>query len=185
VTRLFAAWYPSPLVAAQLHDACAPLRAAAPVVRWMAPDRLHCTMRFFGDVTAAQRNALSAALAEAAALFDPLAVTIRGLGAFPSWRRARVLWAGVAPDPKFELLHHEVEQRVMALGFAVEGRIFRPHLTLARVRDDAPLAAIREAARGVRVRIAAEVATVSLMASHASADGHVHTAVTTVELGRA
>lgn len=183
--RLFAAWYPSPEVAARVHAACGPLREAAPILRWASAAGLHCTMRFFGAVDAERAAALPGLLAEAAALFDPLPVVVRGVGAFPSWRRPRVVWAGLAPDPKFELLHHEIERRAMALGFDVEGRIFRPHLTLARLVQPGPGAAIREAARGVRLREPDVVSAVALVASRPTPRGYAHATVTTVNLGRA
>jgi len=60
-----------------------------------------------------------------------------GIGAFPGFRRARVVWMGIAPEPRLELLHHDVEVACEELGFEVEGRAFRPHLTLARARESA------------------------------------------------
>lgn len=184
MTRLFAAWVPLPDEAAQVYDACTPLRAAAPAERWVPAPRLHCTMRFFGEVDDAVVAALPSAVREASALFDPLPLTVRGFGAFPTWTRARVVWAGVQADPHFELLHHEIERRVVALGLEVEGRIFRPHLTLARLSEPARAVAIRNAARGVRMRCRATVRSVSLIASRAAAGGHRYDVVATANLGR-
>ncbi|MFN9576484.1 MAG: RNA 2',3'-cyclic phosphodiesterase [Gemmatimonadota bacterium] len=185
--RLFAAVYPPADVAGRVHVACAPLHDAAPPLRWEPPGRLHCTVRFYGAVEADGVAMIAAGLAEAARLFDPLPVEVRGLGAFPAWGRARVVWAGVRADPKFELLHHEIEVRAMALGFEVEGRVFRPHLTLARVPADVELPvrrAIREAARGVRVRERFTVDEVVLMSSTAGPTGTRHEAVARAPLGR-
>ena len=39
------------------------------------------------------------------------------------------VWIGVGQDPRLELLHHDVEVAFEGLGFEVEGRPFRPHLT--------------------------------------------------------
>lgn len=175
--RLFAAVYPPAALAERLHAACAPLRAAAPMVRWVPAAALHCTVRFYGDVPQARWGAIAEGLAQAAAGFDPLVADVRGLGAFPTWGRARVVWAGVVADPKFELLHHDIEVAAMALGFEVEGRVYRPHLTLGRVAREVPVEvrrAIRDAARGVRVREAFRLETVRLMASHAAPEGRRH-----------
>lgn len=185
--RLFAAVYPPSDVAGRVHAACATLRDAAPTIRWEPAGRLHCTVRFYGPVEAGHSAAIAVGLAEAARLFDPLPVEVRGLGAFPTWGRARVVWAGIRADPKFELLHHEVEVRAMAMGFEVEGRVFRPHLTLARIPADAegPVRrAIREAARGVRVRERFTVDEVVLMSSTTGPTGTRHEAVARAPLGR-
>jgi 2'-5' RNA ligase len=64
-------------------------------------------------------------------------VEIGGVGAFPNFRRPRVVWIGVTPDPKLELLHHDVEAACEAVGLPLDGRPFRPHLTLARVKPRA------------------------------------------------
>lgn len=36
-------------------------------------------------------------------------------------------------DPRLEMLHHDVETAADGLGLPIEGRPFRPHVTLARV----------------------------------------------------
>lgn len=187
MARLFAALYPPPDVAARVYAACAPLRDAAPTVRWTTAPALHVTMRFFGDVAPATATGVARAIDEAAALFDPMPATIRGVGAFPSWSRARVVWAGLEGDPKLELLHHELEVRAVALGFEVEGRVFRPHLTLARLPADAGLdlrRAIRTAARGVRLREPVMIESIRLMASRLEAGGADHSESHRAQLGR-
>jgi RNA 2',3'-cyclic 3'-phosphodiesterase len=184
VNRIFAAWVPPRDLADDVFHACAPLRLAAPALRWVPAPRLQCTMRVFGEVSDDVAAALPTALADATRLFDPMSVTVRGLGATPTWRRAQVVWAGVVADPKFELLHHEIEQRVVALGLEVEGRIFRPHVTLARIPAGTSAAAIREAARGVRVRASGMVTAVTIMARVRVPGGHRHEVVATAHLGR-
>ena len=53
---------------------------------------------------------------------------------------------GMGHDPRHEMLHHDVEIACRDLGFPAEGRPFRPHVTLARVRR--PLS--RDAVRALR-----------------------------------
>ena len=77
-------------------------------------------------------------------------MTLGGIGAFPNFRRARVVWMGVAQDPRLELLHHDIEVACEAFGFEVEGRPFRPHLTLARVKQPLPEERVRALARAAK-----------------------------------
>jgi 2'-5' RNA ligase len=112
-------------------------------------------------------------------------MTLAGIGAFPNFRRARVVWLGVGQDPRLELLHHDVEVACERLGFEVEGRPFRPHLTLARVRQ--PL--VEERARVLsrqakRIDYSAEfvVRTIDLMRSELSADGPSYTTLVSAAL---
>jgi 2'-5' RNA ligase len=158
-----------------IAEATAPLRDAAPSLGWVDESRLHLTLKFLGEQPDESVGALVTALRGAAARHTPLALEIGGLGAFPTKRRPRVIWLAVAPDPKLELLHHDVEEACAALGYDVEGRAFRPHLTLARVRqhsrgggapvDAAAAAALARSAREVQDRWTAEVRSVDLMES--------------------
>lgn len=56
---------------------------------------------------------------------------LEDIGAFPTPRRARVLWAGVAdPEWRLKVVSRSIEERC---GYAAEER-FKPHLTLARLK---------------------------------------------------
>jgi 2'-5' RNA ligase len=158
-------------VAEALREATTPLREAAPQVRWVEPQALHCTVRYLGPTEPSRVPEIVAAMQLATSAARPIALEVRQFGAFPTWARARVVWIGLTPDPKFELLHHDLETALMARGWEVEGRIFRPHVTLARVDVPAGAAPIRTAARGVRVRIPLTVDHLALMQSGGESSG--------------
>jgi 2'-5' RNA ligase len=104
-------------------------------VAWVARHNVHLTLKFLGAVEAARRDAVARALADAAAGCSCFDLTVRGLGAFPTSTRPRVLWAGLdegaAPAAA---LARRVDQALVALGFAPEPRPFAAHVTLGRVR---------------------------------------------------
>jgi 2'-5' RNA ligase len=75
---------------------------------------------------------------------------VAGVGAFPNFRRARVVWIGVDNEPRLELLHHDLEVAGGVEGFEIEGRAFRPHVTLARVRAPLEVERARRLARLAR-----------------------------------
>lgn len=133
-----------------LDHAIAPLRAAEPSLAWVPRDRLHLTMKFMGEVDDAGAARLAAAASVVAAAHGPFEMILGGVGAFPNFRRARVVWLGVEADPRLELLHHDLELACGAAGFEVEGRPFRPHITLARVRTPLGLDRARPFARVAR-----------------------------------
>lgn len=104
----------------------------APDVRPVAADRLHITLKFLGAVPDQRLPALCAVLKAVTPGRAP-ECRLGALGAFPSPRAARVVWAGVEDegacgewlaraDPEFERV----------LGAPLETRPFRPHITLAR-----------------------------------------------------
>ena len=67
-----------------------------------------------------------------AAAHPSVALSVRGLGAFPSPGRARVLWAGLDdPGDRLAGLVADLESG-LAEEFRAELRRFHPHLTVAR-----------------------------------------------------
>lgn len=148
--RLFFAIELAAPLRAGLDHAIAPLRAAEPGLAWVDPGKLHLTMKFLGDVPDQDAPRLVAAADAVAARHQPFEMTLGGVGAFPNFRRARVVWIGVAADPRLELLHHDLEVACGDAGFEVEGRPFRPHITLARVRTPLTLDRAKPFARAAR-----------------------------------
>ena len=172
--RLFFALELDETLRTALDHAVAPLRAAEPELAWVRAEKLHLTMKFLGEVGDAGAAKLAAAADAVAARHTRFEMTLGGVGAFPNFRRARVVWMGIASDPRLELLHHDLELACGEFGFEVEGRPFRPHITLARVRAPLTLERARRFARGARrVAYAAsdEVQALGLLESTPGAGG--------------
>jgi 2'-5' RNA ligase len=70
---------------------------------------------------------------------QPVAIALRGVGWFPNARRPHTFWAGVDGGEPLAALARETEQAVAKLGVPVETRVYSPHLTLARVKENAPV----------------------------------------------
>jgi RNA 2',3'-cyclic 3'-phosphodiesterase len=151
-----------------LDETTAPLRAEAPELAWVPRDKRHLTLKFLGDVDESAAPKLAEAADRAAARHPPVEMRVREVGAFPNFRRARVVWIGVEQEPRLELLHHDLELACAEEGFEVEGRPFRPHITLARVRAPLPaerLRALARAARRVRMEANVQVERITLFES--------------------
>lgn len=136
--RLFAALELPPRVLAQLAALAETLQAGAPkdAVRWVRPEGVHLTLKFYGEVETKRLRELQAVLTEAATSADPLTFTLAGVGAFPNLMRPRVIWAGLAGDmAALKRLQAAVESASVRLGFAPEDKPFNPHLTLGRVNQ--------------------------------------------------
>ena len=151
--RLFLAINPPHHVRSAIWNATLSLRDAWPDVSWVAEPRIHLTLKFIGEQPDAALAPLADALRTIGRSHAAPHVRVAGLGAFPNFRRPNVVWIGVDPDPRLELLHHDVEVACNALGYEIDGRPFRPHLTLGRiaVRGNAEqIRALGGAARKVR-----------------------------------
>ena len=122
------------------------LRAAEASVKWVDPDNFHITLKFLGNV---EQERLADVWRSTAAALDgskPFTMRFRGVGAFPNASRARVVWAGITEGAE-ELteLAARVEEACEKHGFERERRPFQAHLTLGRVRQPAPNAALAAA----------------------------------------
>lgn len=172
--RLFLAINPPSPVRLEILAATAALRETAPELAWVAEPRIHLTLKFLGEVPVERLDDVTAATAGVAGRHRELLMQLGGIGAFPNFRRARVVWLGVGHDPRLELLHHDIEVACESLGFEVEGRAFRPHITLARVREplaEERLRALSRAAKKVDYRSDFIVHAVDLMSSELSQSG--------------
>ncbi|MEX0758479.1 MAG: RNA 2',3'-cyclic phosphodiesterase [Tistlia sp.] len=63
---------------------------------------------------------------------------MRGLGTFDEGRRLRSLWVGVEPSEPLQRLQAKVETAAQRAGLPAERRKFKPHVTLARFKDNPP-----------------------------------------------
>jgi RNA 2',3'-cyclic 3'-phosphodiesterase len=70
---------------------------------------------------------------------------VRGLGWFPNARNPRVLLAGVTAGEALPRLARAIDAALHSIGVPKDDRDYSPHLTLARIRDHAPLDALRKA----------------------------------------
>jgi RNA 2',3'-cyclic 3'-phosphodiesterase len=122
-------------VQTEIAHSTASFKKALPgtLVRWVAPQNVHLTLKFLGDVPSTILEQLAEAVKVEAASHSIFSISVGGLGAFPTQRRARVIWIGLDAPPALEALQHAVETVVAQLGFAPEGRPFSPHLTVGRV----------------------------------------------------
>lgn len=167
--RLFLAINLAPEMRRAVIDATSSLREAAPSIGWVDETRLHLTLKFLGDQAESSVGPLREAMASVAGKHRAFRLSVKEIGAFPNFRRARVVWMGVDREPRLEFLHHDVELACQQLGFELEGRAFRPHLTLARVKDRTDEQELRKLSRaGKKVEFEAEtvVRSIDLMKSN-------------------
>lgn len=114
-----------------VREDLAALEAPLGGARWVEEDNLHLTLRFAGDIDNRTADEFAAALGEIEA--EPFSLQIAGLGAFGG-NDPRTLYADIEPSPALERLARAHERAARNAGLAPEGRKFKPHVTLARLR---------------------------------------------------
>ena len=117
----------------------AELRLSGADYKWMQPDNLHLTLRFFG-ATPLERIPELEALLRRVAQRPRFEISFDSVGAFDSWDDPKVVWVGVDRGAA------ELAALAEALGASEEGRPFSAHLTIGRRRSRGGLERLRAAA---------------------------------------
>ncbi len=130
--RLFLGVEVSPAAEQGVAAAIRPWREAFRDARWVPPKNWHVTLKFLGWTSEPLVSWVEETVEGIVGAHPPVAASVRGLGAFPSAQRARVLWAGIDdPANGFGALVADLEAG-LAEEFRAELRRFHPHLTVAR-----------------------------------------------------
>ncbi|KPV65326.1 MAG: 2',5' RNA ligase family [Candidatus Bathyarchaeota archaeon BA1] len=102
-------------------------------LKLVEPKNIHITMRFLGDISPHIGDLIHEEMGKVS--FTSFDVEIRGLGAFPDLRYARVVWAGIRKGAnELTNVFNQLEPRLQRLGFKPDPKGFSPHLTIARVK---------------------------------------------------
>jgi 2'-5' RNA ligase len=104
-----------------------------PLIRWVTADNVHLTLKFLGDVSPTNLDLLAETMKVEVRNHEVFRMRVGGLGAFPTPRRARVIWIGLEAPVALKALMRGVEAAAASLGYASEERPFSPHLTIGRV----------------------------------------------------
>ena len=127
-------------------------------IRWTEPSQFHITLRFLGDVVESAIPRVIEAVRSAVRSRNALTLTFQGVGAFPGWKKPRILWSRVALGSD-DLINLATEVRG-SLAWVVQGedKTFIPHVTLGRVRRATSPELLMQAARGcAKVQVGPEL----------------------------
>jgi len=158
-------------------------------VKWVAPESIHLTLKFLGNIVVESTKDIAQAMAEAAQGIPPFHLEVKDLGVFPNLQRVQVAWVGVHGEiDKLSQLQQRLDSNLLRLGFAPEGRPFTPHLTIARLRDNASPAerqAFGQLIASTRFEAGAfTVDAISLMKSQLTREGPIYSRISQVALSK-
>ncbi len=165
-----------------IAEQTAALRQALPrpLVRWVAPENIHLTLQFLGDVSPTHLDLLIRTLQAEAASHRPCELTIEQIGAFPTIRRPRVIWIGVTAPPALLSLQRGMQAAMSRLGYSPDEKKFSPHLTIGRVNQNASAAELRRIQASLEKTQVGTLGTfraesISLFKSDLQPDGPIYT----------
>ena len=132
--RLFVAIEVAADIREKLRQIQEKLAAGKADVRWVAPENMHITVKFIGEVDEARVDEVRERVIGAAAQVPVFPLEIEGIDRFPEKGPVRVIISRVlSPDQRIIKLHRLVDSAIGGIGLAMDTRVLVPHLTLGRV----------------------------------------------------
>jgi len=114
-------------------------------ISWTKPQGQHLTLKFFGNILTEDVKNICSAVQNRVTSESSLNLKIEKLGVFPDARRPRVIWCGVTGDVEnLSVLQKKLDSDFAGIGFPMEDRSFKAHLTLGRIKDSHGLTGINE-----------------------------------------
>jgi len=172
LARAFLAVVPASPALDDVARRLASLREAEPDLRWLPREQWHLTLQFLGVVDDAE--AVANAVGTAVAPVPQFSAELAGGGAFPSPRRASVLWIGVHEPEPLVRLAGAIEDATAELGYRAEERVHHLHVTVARARRPQSVRGLVDELGGMGAGPAWTVADVALVASDTRPEGAVY-----------
>ena len=168
--------------------AAALLPPALPALKRVRPELMHVTLAFLGWTPDERLDAAGEATRAAAAGHRAFDLTFTGAGRFPPSGRLRVVWLGIGDGADaLARLADSVAAQLRDRQLSFDDRPFAPHLTLARVRDEASAAEARTVAAAVETiavpELRAHIDRVALVESALSPKGPRYSSRLEVPLG--
>ena len=164
-----------------------PDKVAKPIesAKWVSSKNVHLTLKFLGYSPEELIPKIKERLSKKVKEVEPFTLELRNFGAFPSPKRARVLWLGVENGhDEVSILQKKVEKALVPLGFEKENRKFHAHLTLARLRVPQNLQEALSELGAEKISQAVRVDKVILFQSTLTPKGPIYTALDQFPLKR-
>jgi 2'-5' RNA ligase len=134
VVRVFFALPLPEWIQAELAGFQARARRMVAAGSWPAPQGLHVTLVFLGEVEQSAVPALLAAARKVAAGQTVFTLKTARLGGFPKHDSARVLWLGLEEQPSLRVLVERLRRELQVSEVPFDARPFQAHLTVARFK---------------------------------------------------
>ncbi len=104
-------------------------------IRWIRSENIHLTLKFLGDVQAADIDNIFEAISGTVDGVASISLKAKGIGVFPDIRRPHVLWVGLTGQLEVLMqLQKTLDSNLKDIGFPQEKRPFKGHLTIGRIK---------------------------------------------------
>jgi 2'-5' RNA ligase len=112
------------------------LKSSGADVKWVAPENIHLTLKFIGDIDDIKLDKIIRIIEDIAKNKNSFYIHLCSIGAFPKLSYPKVIWAGIDKgDSETKEIAKELEERIEKAGIPKEDRPFSSHITIGRLRS--------------------------------------------------
>ena len=103
-------------------------------INWVAPENLHITVNFIGEVAEHQVEAIKELISAQASKLGAIKLKVEGIDLYPH-REPRLIWLALSGDEK-ELSHlnRQLLSSMRELGIDADAKKLKLHVTLGRIK---------------------------------------------------
>ena len=113
------------------------LKGTGAIFKPVERQNIHLTIRFLGEIPMKTIELVKEIMSKIE--FSQFKLELKGIGAFPSSSRPRVIWIGVGDGGENVVqIYEQIEKELRRIGFPKEREKFVPHITIARVKRYTP-----------------------------------------------
>jgi RNA 2',3'-cyclic 3'-phosphodiesterase len=164
------------------------IKAGEGTARWVKPESIHLTLCFLGDIQESGVTSVREAIDRTASCFGEFDLHLGRPGAFPAAAQPQTIWVGLEGDlGRLAEMQIRLVNELRPTGYKPENRPFSPHLTLARMRPEASLAARQNLSAALTNWVGmgtmvVHVKALSLMKSRLAPGGAIYTRLSKTDL---
>lgn len=111
------------------------LRSGGADLKVVRQGNLHVTLKFLGDIDETSVDGIVERIVQSSEGLPPFSVAMKGMGAFPSLTNIRVIWVGLENAEGLSRMAEDLDSSLREIGFKKDKKGFKPHLTVARARN--------------------------------------------------
>lgn len=103
-------------------------------IKWVDENKMHLTLKFFGDTDEGKIPLICEILKNAAKLTGQFEIDIQRTGIFGSKYEPRVIWFGIEKSEELQALYFNITENLQKIGYIPDRQNFVPHLTIGRIK---------------------------------------------------
>jgi len=112
------------------------LKAAGADVKWVAPENIHLTLKFLGEIDEKKIDKITYIIEDIAKNISSFYIRVCSLGAFPKINIPRVIWVGIDKgDNEIKEIVRGLEEKIAEAGIPKKDGLFSSHITIGRMKS--------------------------------------------------